>query len=205
MLPEGGCGAVETAQVTGPGLKGASALCRPQCSAQVFLRPLATSRMKSEDFLTDLLEWWRGRWRCGRRQYRSDRAIFRRARCAKKLSLRGPGPGRRACLRPVVNTCMFMEASCCVPQMKSLAGVAAKIRPLAVTFSPCVATPMMAVLPDLVTEPMAFSTMFERPPRLFPGVVLAATIGAAAEPGIRRTRPSRESGRARHPDSRRAG
>ena len=34
---------------------------------------------------------------------------------------------------PVVKTCRFMDASCCVPQMKSLAGVAAKTSPLAVT------------------------------------------------------------------------
>lgn len=32
-------------QVTGPGLKGASALPRPQCSLQVRLLPLAVSRM----------------------------------------------------------------------------------------------------------------------------------------------------------------
>ena len=66
-----------------------------------------------------------------------------------------------------------MDASCCVPQMKSLAGVAANTRPFAVTFSPCAATARMAVLPALATLPSAFSTMLARPPRLLPGVVLA--------------------------------
>jgi len=39
--------------------------------------------------------------------------------------------------RPVVNTCIFIAAAnCSVPQTKSLAGVAAKIRPFFVTLSP---------------------------------------------------------------------
>src|SRR5688572_31302031 len=73
---------------------------------------------------------------------------------------------------PVVKICMFIEASCWVPQMKSLAGVAAKTRPLAVTRSPCVATYRSAVEPAFATEPSAFSTTLESPPRLLPGVGL---------------------------------
>ena len=67
-----------------------------------------------------------------------------------------------------------------MPQMKSLAGVAANTRPFAVTFSPCVATARIAVLPAFATLPSAFSTMFARPPRLLPGVVLALRSAAAA-------------------------
>jgi len=47
-------------------------------------------------------------------------------------------------------------ASCRVPQMKSLAGVAAKMRPLAVTRSPWPETPAMALAPDLAMAPSAF-------------------------------------------------
>ncbi len=57
--------------------------------------------------------------------------------------------------------------------MKSLAGVAAKIRPFCFTFSPGDNTPEIAELPDLMIEPIAFSTMFDNPPFLFPGVVFA--------------------------------
>ena len=35
------------------------------------------------------------------------------------------------------------------------------------------AVPVMAALPDLTMEPMAFSTILDRPPFLLPGVVLA--------------------------------
>ena len=50
--------------------------------------------------------------------------------------------------RPVVKTCMFIAAaSCSVPQMKSLAGVAAKIRPFAVTRSPGPETPAIGSCP----------------------------------------------------------
>ena len=74
----------------------------------------------------------------------------------------------------MVNTCRFIPAaSCNVPQMKSLAGVAAKIRPLWLTFSPGDRTPEIGELPDFTMEPIAFSTMFDRPPFLLPGVVLA--------------------------------
>jgi len=70
--------------------------------------------------------------------------------------------------------CMFMPAANCrVPQMKSLAGVAAKTKPLAVTRSPGPATAASAVLPALATDPSAFSTTLARPPRLLPGVGLA--------------------------------
>ena len=40
----------------------------------------------------------------------------------------------------MVKTCRFIDASCCVPQMKSLAGVFANTNPFVVTFSPCAAT-----------------------------------------------------------------
>ena len=76
--------------------------------------------------------------------------------------------------RPVVKTCSVMpEASCSVPQMKSLAGVAAKISPFSRTRSPGDSTPEIGLVPDLITEPIAFSTMLESPPFLLPGVVLA--------------------------------
>ena len=76
--------------------------------------------------------------------------------------------------RPVVNTCKVMpDASCSVPQMKSLAGVAAKINPFSRTRSPGDSTPAIGLVPDLITEPIAFSTMFDNPPFLLPGVVLA--------------------------------
>ena len=75
---------------------------------------------------------------------------------------------------PVVKTCMFMAAAVCsVPQMKSLAGVAANTSPLVLTRSPGRTTPWIAVVPALATEPSAFSTMFDNPPRLLPGVGLA--------------------------------
>jgi hypothetical protein len=63
--------------------------------------------------------------------------------------------------------------------MKSLAGVAANTKPLAVTFSPCVATARSAVLPALAMLPRAFSTMLARPPRLLPGVVFREDDGGA--------------------------
>ncbi len=76
--------------------------------------------------------------------------------------------------RPVVNTCRFMpEASCSVPQTKSLAGVAAKIRPLRRTFSPGPSTSTIGLLPDLTMEPSAFSTTLDSPPFLLPGDGLA--------------------------------
>ena len=68
---------------------------------------------------------------------------------------------------------MFIDASCNVPQMKSLAGVAANTRPLAVTRSPGADTAINAEEPAFATDPIAFSTMFDKPPRLFPGVVFA--------------------------------
>src|ERR1022692_4976260 len=77
------------------------------------------------------------------------------------------------CSSDLVKTCTFIKASCCVPQMKSLAGVAANTSPRVEIFSPCVATARSAVVPDLATLPSAFSTMLASPPRLLPGVVLA--------------------------------
>ena len=65
------------------------------------------------------------------------------------------------------------EANCSVPQTKSLAGVAAKISPFWLIRSPGASTPAIGLVPDLMTEPIAFSTMLERPPFLLPGVVLA--------------------------------
>ena len=41
------------------------------------------------------------------------------------------------------------------------------------SFSPGDSTPLIGALPDLMIEPIAFSTMFDRPPALLPGVVLA--------------------------------
>ena len=78
--------------------------------------------------------------------------------------------------RPVVNTCRFMPAaSCSVPQMKSLAGVAAKTSPRcpAFSFSPGGSTCEIGAVPLFTIEPMAFSAMLARPPALLPGVVLA--------------------------------
>ena len=57
--------------------------------------------------------------------------------------------------------------------MKSLAGVAANTNPFEFTFSPCDATDMMAEDPAFAIDPNAFSTMFAKPPRLFPGVGFA--------------------------------
>ena len=73
-----------------------------------------------------------------------------------------------------------------MPQMKSLAGVAAKTSPRAVTFSPWEATARMAVLPALAMLPRAFSTMLAIPPRWLPGVVLAER-SRLPRPGNRRT------------------
>ncbi|MNP09979.1 hypothetical protein D3C76_1021090 [compost metagenome] len=74
----------------------------------------------------------------------------------------------------MVNTCRFIPAANCnVPQTKSLAGVAQKIRPFSLKRSPGPSTPVIALLPDLTIEPNDFSTMFDSPPFLFPGVVLA--------------------------------
>jgi hypothetical protein len=68
-------------------------------------------------------------------------------------------------------------ASCSVPQMKSLAGVAAYTSPRSMPRSasrcPGDSTPVMGAVPLLTMEPMAFSTMFDSPPFLLPGVVLA--------------------------------
>ena len=77
--------------------------------------------------------------------------------------------------RPVVKTCMFMDAaSCSVPQMKSLAGVAAKIKPFCRdAFARDRMTPAIALVPAFAVEPSAFSTMLVKPPFLFPGVGLA--------------------------------
>src|ERR1700687_4929295 len=76
--------------------------------------------------------------------------------------------------RPVVNTCNVMpDASCNVPQMKSLAGVAANVMPFLRTRSPGDSTSTIAVVPDLTIEPSDFSTILASPPFLLPGVVLA--------------------------------
>ena len=76
--------------------------------------------------------------------------------------------------RPVENTWRVIpEASCSVPQTKSLAGVAAKIRPFSRTRSPGASTPEIAEVPDLATDPSAFSTMLFSPPFLLPGDGLA--------------------------------
>src|SRR3546814_15429102 len=64
-------------------------------------------------------------------------------------------------------------ASCKVPHTKSLAGVAAKLSPGRSHHSPGGTTPTMGDEPDLMMDPMAFSTIFESPPFLFPGEVLA--------------------------------
>jgi hypothetical protein len=73
-----------------------------------------------------------------------------------------------------VNTCnVIPEASCNVPQMKSLAGVAANVMPFLRTRSPGDSTSTIAVVPDLTIEPSDFSTMLASPPFLLPGVVLA--------------------------------
>ena len=60
-----------------------------------------------------------------------------------------------------------------MPQMKSLAGVAANTRPLVLTRSPWVATAARADVPAFAIDPSAFSTTLARPPRLLPGVGLA--------------------------------
>ena len=74
----------------------------------------------------------------------------------------------------MVNTCKVMpEASCKVPQMKSLAGVAANSMPFCRAFSPGDSTPAIGPEPDLTIEPNDFSTMLASPPFLLPGVVLA--------------------------------
>ena len=41
------------------------------------------------------------------------------------------------------------------------------------SFSPGDSTPVIGALPLLMIEPIAFSTMFDRPPFLLPGVVFA--------------------------------
>ena len=66
-------------------------------------------------------------------------------------------------------------ASCNVPQMKSLAGVAANTKPFwsGRNFSPGANTCEIAAVPLLTMEPMAFSAMLDKPPALLPGVVLA--------------------------------
>ena len=93
-----------------------------------------------------------------------------------------------------VNTCRFMDGSCCAPQMKSLAGVAAKTRPFAVDLFAMARYRRMAEVPDLAIEPSAFSTILARPPRLLPGVGFALRSACPAQ-GNRHTTPSRESGR----------
>jgi len=93
---------------------------------------------------------------------------------ATRISPPGPWPIHYGVPRPVVKTCTFIPAaSCSVPHTKSLAGVAAKIRPFRVTRSPGPNTPSILLVPALATEPSAFSTMLNSPPDLFPGVGLA--------------------------------
>jgi hypothetical protein len=58
---------------------------------------------------------------------------------------------------------MFIDASCCVPQMKSLAGVAANTKPFPFTRSPWLVTSWIAVLPDLAIDP---SRMLKNPSRI---------------------------------------
>ena len=107
--------------------------------------------------------------------FTSIRSCQRRAKSLRVATLiTGTAAKPYGVPRPVVNTCRFMPAaSCSVPQMKSLAGVAAKHNPLALSFSPGASTLEIGAEPDLTIEPIAFSTMFDRPPLLLPGVVLA--------------------------------
>jgi hypothetical protein len=51
---------------------------------------------------------------------------------------------------------------CRVPQMKSLAGVAAKTSPFRLSFWPGACTPEIGTEPDLTIEPIAFSTMLDQ-------------------------------------------
>ena len=83
--------------------------------------------------------------------------------------------------RPVVKMCMFIAAaSCSVPQIKSLAGVAAKISPFAVTRSPGPMTPAIAAVPAFATEPSAFSTMLRQAAALVSRAGIRAAIRPAA-------------------------
>ena len=59
------------------------------------------------------------------------------------------------------------------PHTMSLAGVAAKIMPCFCGRSAGESTSTMGDVPDLAMEPIAFSTMLDRPPFLLPGVGLA--------------------------------
>ncbi|AOJ58091.1 hypothetical protein AQ477_17335 [Burkholderia thailandensis] len=61
------------------------------------------------------------------------------------------------------------DASCSVPQTKSLAGVAAKMSPLRRILSPGPSTSTIGLVPDFTIEPSAFSTTFDNPPVLLPG------------------------------------
>ena len=112
-------------QVTGAGLNKTSELCSFQCSAQVFLRPLATSSM---------------RWNISQPTssmvllpsamvpaLMSIKSCQRRAKSLRVATLMtGHSAKPYGVPRPVVKTCKFIPAaSCSVPQMKSLAGVAA--------------------------------------------------------------------------------
>ena len=101
-----------------------------------------------------------------------------RSRCASSLRvatlITGAVASPYGVPRPVVNTCSVMpEASCSVPQMKSLAGVAANSMPFCAAFSPGESTPVIGLEPDFTIEPSDFSTILASPPFLLPGVVLA--------------------------------
>jgi hypothetical protein len=79
-----------------------------------------------------------------------------------------------------------------VPQMKSLAGVAANVMPFLRTRSPSDSTSTIALEPDLTIEPSDFSTMLARPPFLLPGVVLALRSASLAEGHVKVDARSRQ-------------
>ena len=107
--------------VTGPGLNGASALASPQCSAHVRLRPLATSRIsrKISQPVSSMVALPRGD--AAGIQIDQVRPLLRQRRARRDLDHRHQRQPVRL-PSPVVKTCRFIDASCCVPQMKSLAG-----------------------------------------------------------------------------------
>src|SRR5882672_5474432 len=111
--------------VTGAGLNNTNELYSFQCSAQVLRRPLATSSINRKSSIptssivavpSAIVP-----------ALRSIRSCQRRARSVRVATLiTGTSAKPYGVPRPVVKTCRFMPAAnCSVPQMKSLAGVAA--------------------------------------------------------------------------------
>jgi hypothetical protein len=170
-------------QVTGAGLKSTSALCSFQCSAQVFWRPLAdVEHQRNSSQPTSSIVALPSAMRPA---LTSIRSCQRRARSLRVADLDhrhlGQAVGRAAAGGEDVQ--VDAAASCSVPQMKSLAGVARRPGPLVMprsrSFSPGDSTPLIGALPLLTIEPIAFSTMFERPALLVAGRRVGAAVDLA--------------------------